>query len=262
MLLLAVLAAPSDAFELTVRQERALQVASVSTAYGFATAHAVVLANAYGHHRPLARDWVPGVTMSSISVVGLAVGSVVLATGFTDDVDDAVTFGFAAPPGFILGGTYLAAAIHGGRKGEGTFWMREGPAAVTLAQGLSVAAPGFILALGANPAESDFSKLAPIYTWAATGTALTAWAIREHRAPPASCAGATNCEATSPSWGTGEDPTRETGPRQIVPTDAFVVPSSPMLARQGPPRCSARSSMAIRAGRTCVRSGFGRASSR
>jgi len=170
-------ASTAVAAELTVRQERTVQVASIATAYGFAGLHSVLLADAYGRGRAVSRSWVPGIAMSSVSVVGLAVGHAVLGAGFSQGPDEALTFGLAAPSGLLLGGLLLGGAVDGGRRGEGGVWMDRGPAAVTLVQGLTVAASGIALSLASNLAESDLSKLAPIYTWAATGTVLTGYAV-------------------------------------------------------------------------------------
>jgi len=172
-----LLAASAMAFELSEPDERAVQVAAMSTAYGFSVLHAGFMADAAFHDRPMHRSWTAGTALSAWSIAGIGLGYVTLGAAFTDNPDDAFTLGMSGGGHIGLGGLQLAFAIDAGRRGEGTVWMEPGPAVVTLIQGTAMMGFGGVLTLGANPSTTDLSKINPIYSWTVLGAGVSGYAV-------------------------------------------------------------------------------------
>ena len=61
-----LLSAEADGAELSVEQERALQVASISTGYAFGAFHTVLIASALADEDALSRSWVAGTTGGTV----------------------------------------------------------------------------------------------------------------------------------------------------------------------------------------------------
>ena len=170
-------ARPAVAFELSVEEERGVQVASMATAYAFGALHTALIGHALVKGKPLSRVWLPGTIMSAISIAGLGTGYFTLGI-IADDADRRAAYGVAAAAGLMLGGLHLAMAIDGGiRDKESSFWMTPVPASITLVHGLALSAFGIVLIAGANPGMSDVSKLVPLYTWAGTGAILAGYSV-------------------------------------------------------------------------------------
>ena len=171
------LASPAHAFELSEGGERNLQVAAIGTAYGFAALHGAIALHQATPGEPLDPNWVGGTFLSAISLVGMSVGQITLAVGFTPETDTALALGMGSAPGLALGSIDLWLAIEGVVEWQGGFWMDPLPAGVELIHGLSLGIAGGVLAFGANSGESDLSKIGPIYSWMVAGALIATYAV-------------------------------------------------------------------------------------
>jgi len=158
--------------QLSVEEERAVQIAAMSTGYAFGALYTAVGVFALAKGEPLDRSWIPGLFMSAITFAGISLGYITQAAAFSTDPNDSAAYAMSSPPGIMLGGLDIALGIDAIYRGSGDYWMDTGPAIITLIHGLALSTFGLILSFAGATERAPLENVLPIYTWSVTGAIL------------------------------------------------------------------------------------------